>query len=82
MSKRKVKINPVRNTKAITGEGKISNGVKFRKNEFIDEDIEWLRLTPSQRLYQTSKLWQFYIALGGRLDPEPNPQSPFYFQET
>ena len=56
--------------------------IKFRKNEFIDEDIEWLRLTPSQRLYQTSSLWQFYIALGGRLDPEPNPQSPFYFQET
>lgn len=56
--------------------------IMFRKNEFIDEDMEWLSLTPSQRLYQTSRLWQFYIALGGRLDPEPNPQSPFYFQET
>ncbi len=55
--------------------------VKFKKNEFIDEDMEWLRLTPSQRLYQTNKLWQFYIALGGSLDPEPDPQSPFYFQE-
>ena len=61
---------------------KRKGNIKFRKNEFIDEDIEWLRLTPSQRLEQTSKLWQFYIALGGRLDPEPNPQSPFYFQET
>ena len=61
---------------------KRKGNIKFRKNEYIDEDIEWLRLTPSQRLEQTSKLWQFYIALGGRLDPEPNPQSPFYFQET
>ena len=61
---------------------KRKGNIKFRKNEFIDEDIEWLRLTPSQRLEQTSKLWQFYIALGGRLDPEPNPQSPFYFQKT
>ena len=81
MSKRKVKVNPVTNLH-LPCSLNISNGVKFRKNEFIDEDIAWLRLTPSQRLYQTSKLWQFYIALGGKLDPEPNPQSPFYFQET
>ncbi len=49
---------------------------------FVDENIEWLRLTPANRFQETTKLWQFYIALGGKLDPEPDPQSPFYFQET
>ena len=49
---------------------------------FVDENIEWLRLTPANRFKETTKLWQLYIALGGKLDPEPDPQSPFYFQET
>ncbi|MCK4784159.1 MAG: hypothetical protein KAV87_10440 [Desulfobacteraceae bacterium] len=48
---------------------------------FIDEDKEWLCLTPAQRILETTKLWKFYIALGGSLDPEPDPQSPFYFKE-
>lgn len=46
---------------------------------FIDEDIEWLGLTPAQRILETTKLWEFYIALGGKLEPEPDPQSPFHF---
>ena len=49
--------------------------------EFIDEEMEWLSLTPGQRILETTKLWKFYIALGGNLDPEPDPQSPFYFKE-
>ena len=52
-----------------------------KKNKFLDEETEWLYLTPAQRIRQTSKLWQLYLALGGKLDPEPDPQSPFYFQE-
>lgn len=52
-----------------------------RELEFVDEDIEWMSLTPSQRIKETTKLWQLYLALGGSLDPEPDPQSPFYFQE-
>jgi len=48
---------------------------------FVDEDMEWMSLTPSQRIKETTKLWQLYLALGGSLDPEPDPQSPFYFQE-
>lgn len=51
------------------------------KREFIDEDMEWLFLSPRQRILETTKLWQLYIALGGSLDPEPNPQSPFYFKD-
>jgi len=50
--------------------------------EFMDEDREWLSLTPAERFLETTKLWQFYIALGGSFDPEPDPQSPFYFKET
>jgi hypothetical protein len=47
--------------------------------QFVDEDMEWLRLTPQQRIQEEARLWKLYIALGGRLDPEPDPQSPFYF---
>ena len=61
--------------------------MKKRKNRhlakgFIDEDTAWLNLTPAQRFSETTRLWKFYIALGGKLDPEPDPQSPFYFKET
>jgi hypothetical protein len=55
---------------------------KNKKDVFLDEPTEWLNLTPAQRVYETTKLWQVYLSLGGRLDPEPDPQSPFYiFQE-
>jgi len=47
---------------------------------FIDEDMEWLRLTPLQRMLETTKLWKLYLALGGSLDPEPDPQSPFHLK--
>ena len=54
----------------------------IQKNlEFTDEEIEWLYLTPVQRILETNKLWKFYIALGGNLDAEPDPQSPFYFKK-
>lgn len=55
--------------------------VERKKFEFIDEEIEWLYLTPAQRLLESDKLWKLYIALGGNLDPEPDPQSPFYFKK-
>lgn len=54
----------------------------FIETEFTDEKLEWLRLTPEQRILETTKLWRFYVTLGGNLDPEPDPQSPFYAQET
>jgi len=49
--------------------------------DFVDEEREWISITPSQRILETTKLWQLYLALGGSLDPEPDPQSPFYFQK-
>lgn len=50
-----------------------------KSNKVTKEKAEWLKLTPSQRLLETTKLWQLYISLGGNFDPEPDPQSPFYF---
>ena len=55
--------------------------VRHSIRAFMDEDMEWLNLTPAQRILETNKLWRLYIALGGKLDHEPDPQSPFYFEE-
>jgi hypothetical protein len=52
----------------------------FKEDSFIDEDVEWVKLTPAQRMLETTKLWKLYVALGGSLDPEPDPQSPFRFK--
>ncbi len=46
-----------------------------------DEWQEWYRLTPQERWLETLKLWDFYLSVGGCLDPEPDSQSPFYFGE-
>ena len=45
------------------------------------EWAEWYRLTPAERWEESAKLWATYLALGGSLDPEPDPQSPFYDPE-
>lgn len=45
--------------------------------EEADSWREWYLLTPRQRWEETSKLWQFYLSVGGSLDSEPDPQSPF-----
>ncbi len=42
-----------------------------------DEWLEWYRMTPMERWQETSKLWQYYLQIGGTLDPEPDSQSPF-----
>ncbi len=42
-----------------------------------DEWEDWYRLTPLERWHESGKLWQFYLHVGGSLDPEPDPQSPF-----
>lgn len=54
---------------------------KTEKLEFIDEDKEWLLLSPAERFMETTKLWDLYIKMGGNLDPEPDTQSPFYSPE-
>ena len=48
-------------------------------SRFCDEQWEeWYRMTPQDRWHQSQKLWQFFLAMGGSLDPEPDSQSPFY----
>jgi hypothetical protein len=38
---------------------------------------EWQRLTPQQRWNESMKLWEIYLAMGGALGPDYDPQSPF-----
>src|SRR5438270_241728 len=45
------------------------------------ETLEWWSLTPAQRWVESQKLWATFLALGGSLEPEPDWQSPFYFEE-
>lgn len=42
------------------------------------EWADWYALTPMERWQETSKLWAHYLQIGGSLDPEPDPESPFY----
>lgn len=42
-----------------------------------DSWVEWYRLTPQERWEESKKIWQFYLRVGGSLDPEPDRQSPF-----
>ena len=38
---------------------------------------EWYLMEPLERWYASMKLWQFFLRVGGSLDPEPDCQSPF-----
>jgi hypothetical protein len=52
---------------------------ELSNRRFCDERWEeWYRMTPLERWHESQKLWQFYLAMGGSLDPEPDSQSPFY----
>jgi hypothetical protein len=42
--------------------------------------LEWHLLDPQQRWRESEKLWRFYLEVGGSLDPEPDTQSPFFFE--
>lgn len=46
-----------------------------------DEWAEWFALSPLERWKQTDILWQIFLDSGGSLDPEPDPQSPFFDEE-
>ena len=45
--------------------------------EMPEEWQEWLMLTPLERFRQSEKLFAQYLAMGGSLDPDPDPTSPF-----
>lgn len=45
----------------------------------IDEEVlEWYRMSPQERWAESMRLWDTFYLLGGRLEPEPDSQSPFY----
>lgn len=47
-------------------------------NDLSEDEWEaWQLLTPQERWRESMKLWEFYLAVGGSLDPEPDSQSPF-----
>lgn len=46
--------------------------------DWPDEWREWVALTPEQRFRESEKLLAQYLAMGGTLDPDPAPTSPFY----
>ncbi len=43
---------------------------------------EWLDLTPLERFRQSEALFAQYLAMGGSLDPDPDPTSPFDDSQT
>ena len=54
--------------------------VKFE--DWPDEWQEWARFTPLERFRESEKIFAQYLAMGGTLDPDPDPTSPFYDPET
>ena len=42
-----------------------------------DEWKEWIALTPLERFRRSEALFAQYLAMGGSLDPDPDPASPF-----
>lgn len=42
------------------------------------EWLDWYRLTPQERWAVSERIWTYYLAIEGPLDPDPDPQSPFY----
>ena len=57
-----------------TGGGRLTDEERFTEPEWL----EWFALTPQERWAESEKLWAHYLEIGGRLDPEPDTQSPFF----
>jgi hypothetical protein len=50
--------------------------------DWPEEWQEWAKLTPRERFWESEKICAQYLAMGGSLDPGPDPTSPFYDPET
>jgi hypothetical protein len=46
-------------------------------DDLPEEWQEWLSLTPLERFNASEKIFADYLAMGGSLDPDPDPTSPF-----
>ena len=45
------------------------------------EQLYWLSLSMNERLAALDGIFQDYQRMGGSLDPDPDPQSPFWSRE-
>jgi len=54
--------------------------VKFE--DWPEEWQEWASLSPIERFRESEKIFAQYLAMGGTLDPDPDPASPFHDAET
>ncbi|MCP4664997.1 MAG: hypothetical protein GY849_01420 [Deltaproteobacteria bacterium] len=43
--------------------------------------LDWYRMSPEERFAESQKLWEVFLLFGGSYDPEPDSQSPFYFED-
>jgi hypothetical protein len=46
--------------------------------DWPEEWQAWVKLTPMERFCESEKLFAQYLAMGGSLDPDPDPSDPFY----
>ena len=46
-------------------------------DQLPDEWKEWVNLTPLERFVRSEQLLVEYVAMGGTLDADPEPTSPF-----
>ena len=49
--------------------------IQFLKTK--EEWDAWQRLTPKERFAKSAEFLQVYLAMGGSLEPDYDPQSPF-----
>ena len=50
--------------------------------EMSEEWQEWIGFTPMERFQRSELIFAEYLTLGGSLDPDPDPTSPFDVPET
>jgi hypothetical protein len=50
-------------------------------NSIEPEWLEFYLMTPEQRWARSAELRAQYLAMGGTLEPDPDPQSPFWSEE-
>jgi hypothetical protein len=50
-------------------------------DDLPDEWKEWISLAPLERMRRSEQIFAQYLAMGGSLDPDPDPTSPFDFPE-
>ncbi len=53
----------------------------MRFDDLPDEWKEWISLKPLERFRRSEQIFADYLAMGGSLDPDPDPTSPFDFPE-